>query len=367
MSQQSRHMLTPLRRTSGGPNFKEQLRYPFSLAATAASVTLGGLGYLQYQQNQQEKELSALKAELTRLNIQFKTVDLHSQNNFDNKTAAQSADYIQRTCLDNGVSTLDMPKVAIVLGSAQGAVAEELLAKYSDDVVEIDYKDVPGMSKTTVSGHKGRFLLFKNGLLVVDGRKHYYETRNSAESAFYVRILANLGIQQLILTNASGSLDKTHCPKGSVGLITDFDTNIPDPRLGTAKFVALTNIVSADLNSTLKQLADGLNITLKEGAYYANQGPSYETRSNIDGLRARDFKYVGMSSVPEAMVAAEYPMQTACLTLATNDCIGLSDATDLPPTHGEVKEAGQQDRSLIQLLLHIDTTVRNSNDHQLHS
>ena len=74
-----------------------------------------------------------------------------------------------------------------------------------------------------------------------------------------------------------------------------------------------------------------------------------------------------MSSVPEAMVAAEYPMQTAvCLTLATNDCIGLSDATDLPPTHGEVKEAGQQDRSLIQLLLHIDKTVRDSNDHQLY-
>ena len=97
---------------------------------------------------------------------------------------------------------------------------------------------------------------------MVDG--HYYETRNSAESAFYVRILANLGIQQLILTNASGSLDKTHCPKGTVGLITDFDTNIPDPRLGTAKFVALTNIVSVDLNSTLKQLADGLNITLKK-------------------------------------------------------------------------------------------------------
>ena len=94
-----------------------------------------------------------------RLNIQFKPVDLHSQNNFDNKMAGQSADYIQRTCVDNGISTLEMPKVAIVLGSAQGAVAEELLAKYSDDVVEIDYKDVPGMSKTTVSGHKGRFFI----------------------------------------------------------------------------------------------------------------------------------------------------------------------------------------------------------------
>ena len=120
------------------------------MAATAASVTLGGIVYLQYQQNQQKKELSALKAELTRLNILFKPVDLHSQNNFDNKTAAQSADYIQRTCEDNGISTLDMPKVAIVLGSAQGAVAEELLAKYSDDVVEIDYNDVQGLSKTGV-------------------------------------------------------------------------------------------------------------------------------------------------------------------------------------------------------------------------
>ena len=311
---------------------------------------LGGTALYQSHKNQE------LELKIDHLTKQIN--DITTSPKYNQEEAKLSAKFIiNKYPFDKQT----MPDTAIVLGSAQGPFAEDMIKKHPNDFLEINYNDIPGMTKTTVSGHKGRFLIFKNKILIVDGRKHYYETLNSAKSAYYVKIIKELGIKNLILTNASGSLDKDHCPKGTVGLITDFDGNIPHPQIGYPNFVSMTHILSDELNTIIKTLAKEQNIQVKEGPYYANQGPGYETKIQIDTLRSNNFKYVGMSSMPEAMVAAELGIKTACLTLATNNCIGTNDDKSLPPTHAEVKQAGKDDKDMIRLLCLISNQFSKKN------
>ena len=218
------------------------------------------------------------------------------------------------------------PRVALVLGSGLGAVAEAVA-----DPLAIPYEDLPGFPRPSVEGHGGRLVLGSFAGLpvaVLQGRAHYYEGGRADGMNLALAALKALGCQNLLLTNAAGSLREEVGP-GRLMLIADhINFAGVSPLFGVAgneRFVDLVDAYDPEERSRMKTLAEGLEVPLVEGVYVWFCGPHFETPAEIRAARMLGGDAVGMSTVPEAIVARMLGLKVTALSMITNLAAGMSD------------------------------------------
>ncbi len=220
-----------------------------------------------------------------------------------------------------------IPPVALVLGSGLGNFADELAEFRS-----ISFAEIPHFPVSTVPGHRGRLVLGRSEntpVLVFQGRSHLYEGYSPAQIGFPARVLAALGVKQLVLTNAAGAVNTAFAP-GDLMLLTDhinFMAQNPltgpnDDRIGE-RFPDLSMAYDPAMNDTLRSAAREENIRLREGVYLACAGPSYETPAEIRMYRIMGADACGMSTVPEVIAANHAGIRTAAITCITNMGAGI--------------------------------------------
>jgi len=243
------------------------------------------------------------------------------------------------------VSTL-RPKLALVLGSGFNHVLREL-----DVDVETPYAKLPGFPKPTVAGHDGKLFLGKlagTPVLVLSGRAHFYEGHPMERVTFAVRVLAAYGITDLLLTNAAGGINRKF-RAGDFMVLTDHLNLIGvNPLRGGPNFVDMTQVYDANLSALVFRAARGCNVTLQRGVYLAVSGPSYETPAEIRAFARLGADAVGMSTVPEAIVARQCGLRVAGLSCITNLAAGISKS---PVSHEEVLETGERVKTQAAALL----------------
>jgi xanthosine phosphorylase len=221
------------------------------------------------------------------------------------------------------------PTVGVVLGSGLGQFAEEL-----ENSVVIDYEDLPGFPKMTVKGHGGKLILgYCGGVGVVclQGRAHTYEGLENYDTVKnYVRTLKVLGCSQFIATNASGSLREEVGP-GELMMITDHINMQPsNPLIGPndddfgPRFYPLDNAYDAEMQKNLLNIAQQNSINLNTGVYISVLGPHYETAAEIRAFKVLGADAVGMSTVPEVLVANHCGLKVAVIAMITNYATGLA-------------------------------------------
>jgi purine-nucleoside phosphorylase len=247
---------------------------------------------------------------------------------------------------------LGVPKIAIVLGSGLGDFANDLR-----DSVAIPYSEIPHFPQSTAIGHAGKLVVGKLGELTIaamQGRVHQYEGYNVKQAAFPVRVFARLGLQAVILTNAAGGINASY-GQGALVLMTDHInlqganplTGANEERFGP-RFPDLTEAYDMKFRSAALEEAARLNIKLHQGVYAALAGPSYETPAEIRYLRVIGADLVGMSTVPEVIVARHMGIRVLAISCVTNMAAGLSGETI---NHEEVLETGRRVRSTFLSLL----------------
>ncbi len=218
------------------------------------------------------------------------------------------------------------PKVGIILGSGLGSFVDVL-----EDSVSLSYDDLDGFPDAGVSGHEGNLHLGKihnTEIVVCQGRVHYYESGIVDAMKIPVRTLAALGCETLILTNAAGSLMEEATP-GSVMLLNDhINFTGVNPLFGeesTQRFVDMNDAYNESMRSTFHSIAKDKNIPLYEGVYIWFSGPSFETHAEIRAAKKLGADAVGMSTVPEVILARHAGMKVAALSVITNMAAGMSD------------------------------------------
>ncbi len=236
----------------------------------------------------------------------------------------------------------DPPKVAVVLGSGLGVLADRMT-----DATVIPYAQIPHFPRATVPGHLGNFLVGSLGgarIAALQGRFHYYEGHDLEAVTFPVRVLKVFGARTLVLTAATGGIHPDFrpgdlvCLSDHLNLIGENPLRGPnDDRLGV-RFPDMTRVYSPELREVAKHEANRLGLGLREGVYACLPGPSYETPAEIRMLRALGADVVGMSTVPEAIVARHSGLDVLAFALVTNAAAGITGATI---THEEVIEAGR--------------------------
>ena len=242
--------------------------------------------------------------------------------------------------------------VAVVLGSGLGAFAGDLT-----EATQIPYDEIPGFARSTVEGHAGRLVIGKSGAVTVaamQGRFHFYEGYSLQEVTFPLRVLKLLGVRTVVLTNAAGALNVEFTP-GSLMVISDhlnlFGDNPlrgpNDERFGP-RFPDLTSVYARRLQDVVIEEARTLGLKLPRGIYGALTGPSYETPAEIRMLRTLGADVVGMSTVPEAIVARHMAMEVVGISCITNLAAGVSDE---PIDHSQVMAIGERVRGDFTKLL----------------
>lgn len=236
------------------------------------------------------------------------------------------------------------PHLGIVLGSGFGPVAEAVAAD-----AEFPYADLPGFPVGGAPGHRQRLILGRwEGveLAVLQGRSHYYEGFGFEEVTFAVRVLAALGVETVLLTNAAGGIHPKH-RVGDFMVLTDHINLMganplrgPVPA-GRERFVDLTRAYDPALRSLLKRAGRGTGARLHEGAYLAVSGPSFETPAEIRAFRRLGADAVGMSTVPEVIVARQCGLRVAGLSCITNAAAGLG-GKDQVVSAAEVLEVAKE-------------------------
>lgn len=218
-----------------------------------------------------------------------------------------------------------VPTVGIILGSGLGSFVKAI-----DNHIAISYDDLVGFPKTEVDGHKGNLILgFINNIpvAVLQGRAHYYESGQADVMKIPIQTLAELGCKQLLLTNAAGSLNLQAQP-GSVMLIKDhINFTGVSPLFGEKgmnRFVDMVDAYNTEIRNRFKQIAKKQNIKLHEGTYIWFCGPSFETPAEIKAAKMLGADAVGMSTVPEVILARYYGMKVAAHSVITNMAAGLS-------------------------------------------
>jgi purine-nucleoside phosphorylase len=240
------------------------------------------------------------------------------------------------------------PAMAVVLGSGLGAFADELM-----DRVDLPYGEIPGWPVSTAIGHAGRLIVGKlDGLpvAVMAGRAHLYEGNTPAQATHGIRVLQSLGVRGLVITNAAGGINLT-LERGGLVLISDHINLMgSNPLVGSndetlgPRFPDMSEAYSRPFREIAKSVAADLAIPLTEGVYAALLGPSYETPAEIRMLRTLGADVVGMSTVPEVIVANHMSMKVLGISCVTNMAAGI-----LPQkiTAEEVIETGQMVRETL--------------------
>ncbi|HEX8853695.1 MAG TPA: purine-nucleoside phosphorylase [Pyrinomonadaceae bacterium] len=243
-------------------------------------------------------------------------------------------------------------RVALVLGSGLGAFAEDLA-----DSVALAYEEIPGFARSTVEGHAGRLVFGTiEGVRVaaMQGRFHFYEGYTFEEVTFPVRALSLLGVKSLVLTNAAGGLNNAFT-EGALIVISDHLNlmganplrGANDARFGP-RFPDMTHVYDQEYQDMAIREARCMGLELRRGVYAGLTGPSYETPAEIRMLRLLGADAVGMSTVPEAIVARHMSMRVLGLSCITNMAAGVLDR---PIDHAEVMETGARVRQTFADLL----------------
>jgi purine-nucleoside phosphorylase len=243
-------------------------------------------------------------------------------------------------------------RIAIVLGSGLGGFADEF-----EDSVTIPYQQIPGFVSSTAQGHAGRLVVGKVErvpVIAMQGRVHFYEGYSLEEVTFPIRTFKLLGVNTLILTNAAGGID-VQLSQGALMVISDHLNLMGvnplrgpnDERFGP-RFPDMSEVYSRELQELVIEEARNQGVTLRRGIYAGLAGPSYETPAEIHMLRAFGADAVGMSTVPEAIVARQMGLKVLGISCITNMAAGISEQ---PINHEEVMETGQRVRETFTKLL----------------
>ena len=244
------------------------------------------------------------------------------------------------------------PRIAVVLGSGLGGFADDF-----EEAVAIPYEDIPGFVRSTAQGHAGRLVIGKVDsvpVLAMQGRVHYYEGYSLEEVTFPVRAFGLLGIKTLILTNAAGGIN-VQLTQGALMVISDHLNLMGvnplrgpnDERFGP-RFPDMSTVYSPELQELVVEEAKAINVEVRRGIYGALSGPSYETPAEIHLLRGLGADAVGMSTVPEAIVARHMGIEVLGISCITNMAAGISDE---PINHEEVMATGDRVRATFTELL----------------
>lgn len=243
------------------------------------------------------------------------------------------------------------PRVGLVLGSGLGALGDELA-----DAVRVPFAEVPGFSMAGVVGHAGALVAGElEGVrcIALQGRPHLYEGHEAAVVAFPARVLVRLGIEVLIVTNAAGGINRTFRPGDLMVLDDHINLLGRNPLVGPVppgetRFPDMSHPYDPELQALCERLALEERVRVVRGVYCAVLGPSYETRAEIGMLRRLGADAVGMSTVPEVLVARAAGVRVLGISLITNPAADLATA---PLDHAEVIAAGDAARADFSRLL----------------
>jgi purine-nucleoside phosphorylase len=228
-----------------------------------------------------------------------------------------------------------LPPLAIVLGSGLGAFADE-----ARDATTISYLDVPGFPIPSVEGHAGRLVvgtIESQRVALFQGRGHYYERGDPNAMRIAIEAFRKLGGETLLLTNAAGGLKTEWRPPALVAITDHINFSGMNPLIGHAgpdRFVPLTKAYDAALIAALHEAARSVAVELNEGVYMWFSGPSFETPAEIRAARILGADLVGMSTVPEVILARRAGLRCAAVSVVTNYAAGLSGGD---PSHEETQ------------------------------
>lgn len=264
----------------------------------------------------------------------------HSYNDAINKAAA----YLKE-------KGMDMPEIGLILGSGLGELANE-----ATDSVAIPYEDIPEFPVSTVEGHAGQLVYGTLGgkkVIAMQGRFHYYEGYSLKEVTFPVRVMKSMGVSSVIVTNAAGGVNETFTP-GDLMIITDHINLTGDnPLLGPndnsqgPRFTDMSQPYDKAYQTLIEESAKENNITIQKGVYMGLTGPTYETPAEVRMIRTLGGDAVGMSTVPEVIVARHAGLRVAGISCITNYAAGMQETLN----HDEVVEVTTRVRDSFKSLV----------------
>lgn len=250
------------------------------------------------------------------------------------------------------------PQIGLILGSGLGVLADEI-----EQAIKIPYSDIPNFPVSTVEGHAGQLVygqLEGATVVVMQGRFHYYEGYSFDKVTFPVRVMKALGVEQLVVTNAAGGVNESFEP-GDLMIISDHINNMGgNPLIGPndsalgVRFPDMSEAYSKRLRQLAKDVANDIGLRVREGVYVANTGPAYETPAEIRMIRVMGGDAVGMSTVPEVIVARHAGMEVLGISCISNMAAGILDQ---PLTHDEVIETTEKVKA--DFLRFVKAIVRN--------
>jgi len=244
-----------------------------------------------------------------------------------------------------------LPAVGIILGSGLGGIADAIASP-----VRVPYREVPGFPSATVVGHAGELIagtLEGVNVVALSGRFHMYEGHDAALAGFPVRVLHALGVRTLIVSNAAGGIRRSFTP-GTVMLLRDHvNLMFRNPLIGSVepgdiRFPDMSEPYDARLRSIAHEVAAAQGLRLEEGVYFGLLGPAYETKAEVEMLATLGADAVGMSTVPEVIVARALGLRVLGFSCITNLACGLAAA---PITHQEVLETTARVAAQLQQLV----------------
>jgi purine-nucleoside phosphorylase len=244
------------------------------------------------------------------------------------------------------------PTIGLVLGSGLGGYADTL-----ENAIRIPYSEIPNFPVPTIPGHSGALVFGKKcgqEVVVLQGRIHYYEGLPQQEITLPIRVLAALGVKTVVLTNACGGVNLDFKP-GDLMLISDhINYSGANPLIGPnmdefgPRFPDMSDLYTATLRMRIKEKAQEAGISLREGVYAMYSGPNYETPAEIRMFRIMGADTVGMSTVPEAIVAGHCGMQVVGVSCVTNMAAGV---LPVKLSHAEVTETANRVKEVFQKLI----------------
>ncbi|MFH1682050.1 MAG: purine-nucleoside phosphorylase [Candidatus Eisenbacteria bacterium] len=233
----------------------------------------------------------------------------------------------------------EKPEIAVLLGSGLAPLADR-----SERLFSLEYWQIPHFPRSSVPGHPGHLVVARIGetpVLFLQGRVHYYEGVHLADATLPLRVVRRIGVRSLIVTNASGGINPSFEPGEIVAVRDHINLMGTNPLIGYVppgeepRFVDLSEAYSKRLRELARQEAEGIGLSLREGVYAAVSGPSYETPAEIRFLGQVGADLIGMSTVPDVIVAKQVGFEILVLSCVSNRAAGTSES---PLTHQEVIE-----------------------------
>ena len=264
----------------------------------------------------------------------------------------ESLKTLQEIVKANCSRALGKPRIGLILGSGLGGIADDVR-----EACAIPYNQIPHFVRSTIEGHAGEMVLGKlegKEVCVMKGRVHFYEGYTMREITYPVRVMARLGIENLIITAATGGINKNFSP-GDLVLITDHINFMGDnPLIGdrtkgqSITFTNMENVYDRDLISIVLSCAKVLKIKLQQGVYIAMRGPSYETPAETEMARRMGADLVGMSVVPESIVGKQLGLKILGISCVANMAGGTSKE---PMNHQSVLRVAERAKAKLSRLL----------------